>query len=198
MSNETNEPRQPGSRDAKRRMRIGDAERDALQAALSEHLAAGRLDMQEYERRVEQVTAAVFADDLDGLLDDLPPTEHDAGARAGQDSWGDTWRPGVDGPPWARAHGGRPPWADARGGRPPWSGWVRRAGIPVPLLIALGFVALFALPHGGWVLFPLLWFMFFAGAGRGMCGGGGHHRARDHGDHHAYGGRRSGGDRIEV
>lgn len=186
MSNETNEPRGRRDRRANQGLRIGDAEREAMQAALSEHLAAGRLDMQEYERRVEQATAAVFADDLDGLLDDLPPTAHDTGGDARDDRWHDAWRPGGDGPPWA----------GARGGRPPWDGWIRRAGIPVPLLIGLGFLALFALPHGGWVLFPLLWFLFFAGAGRRMCGGGGGHR-HVHG-HRSHGGHRAYSDRIEV
>lgn len=185
MSDETNEPRRPGpgGRDA-RRVRIGDTEREAMQAALSEHLAAGRLDMPEYERRVEQTTAAVYADDLDGLLDDLPRTEHDPDAGPDHRAWHDAWRPGRDGPAWA----------GTRDGRPPWAGWLRRSGIPLPLLIALGFIALFALPHGGWVLFPLLWFMFFAGAGRRMCGSGGRRGYRGYG----HNDRRGHDDRIEV
>lgn len=191
MSDDTNEPRRPrpGGPDARRRVRIGDTEREALQAALAEHLAAGRLDMPEYERRVEQTTAAVYADDLDGLLDDLPRTEHDpdAGAGHGRRSRHDAWRPGREGPPWA----------GNRDGRPPWDGWVRRSGIPVPLLIALGFVAVFALGHGGWVLFPLLWVMFFVGAGRRLCGGG-YRGFRDHRHGHDHGRYRGHDDRIEV
>lgn len=68
----TNEPR---SDHDTRRVRIGDAERDEVLNALQEHLAAGRLDVDEYEQRAERVVAARHAEDLDALLEDLPPTE---------------------------------------------------------------------------------------------------------------------------
>jgi Domain of unknown function (DUF1707) len=68
----TNDPR--SDHDA-RRVRIGDAERDEVLSALQEHLSAGRLDVDEYEQRAERVVAARYAEDLDALLDDLPPTE---------------------------------------------------------------------------------------------------------------------------
>jgi hypothetical protein len=68
----TNDPR---SDHDTRRVRIGDAERDEVLSALQEHLAAGRLDVDEYEQRAERVVAARYAEDLDALLDDLPPTE---------------------------------------------------------------------------------------------------------------------------
>lgn len=58
-----------------RRIRIGDAERDEVLTALQEHLAAGRLTVDEYEERAEQVVAARYADDLAQVLTDLPPTE---------------------------------------------------------------------------------------------------------------------------
>jgi Domain of unknown function (DUF1707) len=66
--------RRSGQDDA-RRVRIGDAERDEVLNALQEHLAAGRLDVDEYEQRAERVVAARYAEDLDELLDDLPPTD---------------------------------------------------------------------------------------------------------------------------
>jgi len=64
----------PG-RDDSRRVRIGDAEREEVLNALQEHLAAGRLDVDEYEQRAERVVAARYAEDLGDLLSDLPPTE---------------------------------------------------------------------------------------------------------------------------
>jgi hypothetical protein len=68
----TNDPR-PG--DDGRRVRIGDAERDEVLNALQEHLAAGRLDVDEYEQRAERVVAARYAEDLREVLEDLPPTD---------------------------------------------------------------------------------------------------------------------------
>lgn len=53
-------------------LRIGDAERNAALTALGEHMAAGRLDLAEYETRSGVVAAARTAADLQGLFDDLP------------------------------------------------------------------------------------------------------------------------------
>jgi hypothetical protein len=59
--------------DARRkRVRIGDAERDQAVASLSEHFVAGRLTQTEFEERSEVVTRARYADDLEPLFDDLP------------------------------------------------------------------------------------------------------------------------------
>lgn len=58
-----------------RHIRIGDAERDEVLTALQEHMAAGRLTVDEYEQRAEQVVAARYADDLAQVLADLPPTQ---------------------------------------------------------------------------------------------------------------------------
>lgn len=52
--------------------RIGTAERHAAADALSDHLAAGRLDQAEYESRRERAGAAVTRTDLDALFADLP------------------------------------------------------------------------------------------------------------------------------
>lgn len=71
----------PG-RDDSRRLRIGDAEREEALNALQEHLAAGRLDVDEYEQRAERVVAARFAEDLAEVLTDLPRTEAEQQRRA--------------------------------------------------------------------------------------------------------------------
>ena len=52
--------------------RIGNAEREAAQKALDEHLQAGRLDAEEYGERSAQASVARTADDLTPLFADLP------------------------------------------------------------------------------------------------------------------------------
>jgi Domain of unknown function (DUF1707) len=53
-------------------MRIGHAERTAAQQALDEHLAAGRLGIEEYADRSATAADAVVAADLAALFSDLP------------------------------------------------------------------------------------------------------------------------------
>lgn len=65
----------PRPRGDRRQVRIGDAEREEVMTALQDHLAAGRLTVDEYEERVERVVAARYSEDLAELLTDLPPTE---------------------------------------------------------------------------------------------------------------------------
>jgi hypothetical protein len=53
-------------------VRIGTAEREAAASALSEHFAAGRLDQDELEERLDRAYAAKTASDLEPLFRDLP------------------------------------------------------------------------------------------------------------------------------
>jgi hypothetical protein len=53
-------------------LRIGATERDAAIAAIGEHLVAGRLELDEYERRVGAATQARTYADLRPLFADLP------------------------------------------------------------------------------------------------------------------------------
>lgn len=53
-------------------LRIGHAERTAAQEALDEHLAAGRLGIDEYADRSAAAANAVVAADLVALFTDLP------------------------------------------------------------------------------------------------------------------------------
>ncbi|MFC9963703.1 DUF1707 SHOCT-like domain-containing protein [Nocardia ignorata] len=52
--------------------RASDAERNAIVAQLSTHLADGRLDLAEYDQRVAKVYATTTRDDLALVLSDLP------------------------------------------------------------------------------------------------------------------------------
>jgi hypothetical protein len=53
-------------------IRIGTAERNAAMTALDEHLAAGRLDVEEYGERSARASTAMTAPQLAALFDDLP------------------------------------------------------------------------------------------------------------------------------
>jgi Domain of unknown function (DUF1707) len=52
--------------------RFGDADRDRLTVVLREHYALGRLDIDEFARRVEIVLAADYADEAAAAVCDLP------------------------------------------------------------------------------------------------------------------------------
>ena len=59
-----------GPRD--RRLRVGDAEREAVAGILRAQYVAGRLDSGEFEQRLERCLAAKTYADLDALLTDFP------------------------------------------------------------------------------------------------------------------------------
>ena len=54
-------------------LRVGDAERNEVAEALSQHFSAGRLDESELKERLDRAMSAKTWADLTGLLDDLPP-----------------------------------------------------------------------------------------------------------------------------
>jgi hypothetical protein len=56
----------------RKRVRIGDAERDQAVSLLSDHFVAGRLTQAEFEERSEQATKARYSDEFETLFDDLP------------------------------------------------------------------------------------------------------------------------------
>jgi len=53
-------------------VRASDADRDQIASALREHLAAGRLDTEEFEERLDRAYSAKTLGDLEGLMADLP------------------------------------------------------------------------------------------------------------------------------
>jgi hypothetical protein len=55
-------------------VRIGHAERERAATLLGEHFAAGRLDMAEFDERIQRVYAARTAGELEPLFADLPDT----------------------------------------------------------------------------------------------------------------------------
>jgi Flp pilus assembly protein TadB len=85
-------------------MRISDAERTEVADRLSRHYSDGRLDQDEFSRRLDQAMNATTQADLGGLFADLPETELDAG----QAATGPSGRPRRPSEPRVRRHGGRP------------------------------------------------------------------------------------------
>jgi len=53
-------------------MRVGDAERNQVADALSQHFSDGRLDANELKERLDRAIGAKTRGDLSGLLTDLP------------------------------------------------------------------------------------------------------------------------------
>jgi uncharacterized membrane protein len=72
-------------------LRVGDSERDAATAALSEHYAAGRLTKEEFDERSDAAWSARTRHDLDQLFVDLPGTPAPAPVRRPQRA-GSRWR----------------------------------------------------------------------------------------------------------
>jgi len=74
-----------GESPARRRILLGDTDRDRLAAVLREHYAAGRLSLDELRRRAEIVFAAAYLDEAEGALAELPViAAGGAGRGAGQ------------------------------------------------------------------------------------------------------------------
>ncbi|WP_020502182.1 DUF1707 SHOCT-like domain-containing protein [Sciscionella marina] len=53
-------------------MRASDAEREAVAGRLADAMGEGRLDLAEYEHRLDRANQAVTTDELDALHGDLP------------------------------------------------------------------------------------------------------------------------------
>ncbi len=74
-------------------MLLGDADRELLYERLKRHAAAGRIGVQELERRVTLIHDAQTREEAAAVLSDLPPLEPSGGPQ----------RPGR--PRWGRGHG---------------------------------------------------------------------------------------------
>jgi hypothetical protein len=119
-------------------LRVGDAERQQAVSALGEHFAAGRLDQDEYDSRVQTAYASRTRVDLQSLFDDLP-------------------EPAPFRPQPAPGRQPAPGWQDGRVARD------RRrrpalAGVPVfPLLLVLAIVASAIARFPIFPIFLILW-----------------------------------------
>jgi hypothetical protein len=172
-------------------MRIGDAERDALTAALHEHFAQGRLDRDELDERLGAALAAKTVGDLRPILHDLPHLPEQPGVRELLHPSGDMalarsrrhhgqWNPHWGGP-----------WVGPPAYGPPWRRYNRGLGFPRLLpLLALSLIA--AAATGLWIVAFVvqIWLVVtvLELAGRWLRHAGGRHRL--HGDsgrrHHRH------------
>ncbi len=128
-------------------LRIGDADRERAQAKLADHYAAGRLDKDEYDQRLDQIWAARTRAELAPVFLDLPGASRPPG-----------------GAPYSTA-AGRARFTPPRRSRV--RSWTSRMPAPLlVLLVVLGAIAVMAnLPL---ILVGLgVWFFFFRGAGCG-------------------------------
>ncbi|AGL14457.1 DUF1707 domain-containing protein [Actinoplanes sp. N902-109] len=96
-------------------MRAGDADRQAVAETLKTALDEGRLDLHEYDERLQRAYAAKTYGDLDSLTTDLPgvvpaqraqvrPVDPAAPAAVPDPGVGEMPKPG--GPPWLASYGG--------------------------------------------------------------------------------------------
>ena len=156
MTDELPDPRPPEPRSPQPLpadlLRVGDAERQQAVTALGEHYAAGRLDQDEYDTRIQTAYAARTRVDLQGLFGDLPePVPFRAAGHQPAGTHQVGWQAG----------------RDARD-RPR-----RRTGAPVvPVIMAIAiFLGVSLLVH--FPVVPLLFLLIWIGAGRRRGWGGG-------------------------
>jgi hypothetical protein len=72
-------------------LRAADSDRERTVALLGDHLAAGRLDVVEFDERLSAAYSAVTLDDLDALVADLPPQP----VAATTSGWRLAWQAGM-------------------------------------------------------------------------------------------------------
>jgi hypothetical protein len=132
-------------------LRVGDAERQQAVTALGEHYAAGRLDQDEYDTRIQTAYAAKTRVDLQGLFGDLPEPV--------------PFRPAGQLPV-----GQSPGWQAGRNARDRSRRRVGPPVIPVIMVIAI-FLGVSLLVH--FPVVPLLLLLIWIGAGRRRGWGGG-------------------------
>jgi hypothetical protein len=72
------------------RLRVSQAERDAIVEELSRHTSEGRLDLAEFEQRVEEALASKTRGELDNALRELPASRPHRTSRTHAPRRGDT------------------------------------------------------------------------------------------------------------
>jgi hypothetical protein len=132
-------------------IRIGDTERDAATAALHDHFAAGRLDRDELDQRLDSALAAKTRGDLRAVQRDLPgpsaladpaPTRSPSGPM-----FGPSYGPAVWGPHRRPAH-----FHEGGHGHPAWRHGRHRPFAVFPLLVGVFVVVAIAAGPGAAVL----------------------------------------------
>ena len=131
------------------RIRASDADRDRAAAALREHLAAGRLSIEEFDERLDRAYAAKTLGELDELMADLPTSD------LGQLPGSSVDRSAAD-PMLAGRHPGRsiqaPPGRFPPARRTAWGSWLAISLVLLMIWVAGGAAGS---PWFLWVVIPL-------------------------------------------
>jgi len=105
-----------------RPLRAADADRAAVATVLGEHMAAGRLTVDEYDERLSRAYAARTYGDLDQLTADLPSTRRPQAAQ-----------PVAHGHPYPARACGSGPWNAGGSTAAAWRSWLSTALIVVTI-----------------------------------------------------------------
>jgi|SRR5450755_357753 hypothetical protein len=132
-------------------MRVSDAERADVADRLSKHYSDGRLDQEEFSKRLDQAMRAVTQSDLAGLFADLPDAEPPGPALPGPALPGRAGNEPPRGEPTDTAAGRRP----RRPGRPRRS-YRRVIGLVLIVVIAIAVGHALAQLFIPWLLIALL------------------------------------------
>jgi hypothetical protein len=135
-------------------IRVDDAQREEASAELRQHFTEGRLDVDEFSRRLDEVWQATDTGDLDRALRQLPRTAGRARSWDRRPDPGPSLPPGPPGPPYGMT---------AAGGWPGRSGPVqqfRQSGLPTwaKVLIAIAVVFVLANLWPVWLIALGVWF----------------------------------------
>jgi hypothetical protein len=159
------------------RLRASDDDRDRIASLLREHHAAGRLDAEEFNDRLDKTFAAKTLGDLDELLSDLPGIDlyrlPDHGLRRGPvPGHGSLPAAASAAVPATRPHGRlSPAWQAA------WGSWVSVSAV----LIVIWALAGMGYPWFAWIIGPWGAVMLGRWVSGGHPDGPGHgHRDRHH------------------
>ena len=146
-------------------LRVGDADREAVAAALRESYAQGRLTLEEFNQRIEAAFAATMRSQLSALTRDLPPVTAPAARTPVPVPGAQRERAGHEHGPRSRSRLGLFPALIAA-----FATWLLIAGLHLSLFPLPGKLAIFLLVFGmvrG--VFRRIWRSGRAG-GRGGCG----------------------------
>lgn len=142
-------------------LRVSDAERQAVTDRLAQHYGEGRLDQTEFDERIGRAMGAKTRADLNGLFDDLPDLDGQAGS-------GPAGAPGA---------------MDRRARRETRRGH-RHGLLSVALIVVIALVAAQAIHTVFWLTVPWLWLGMVAVIALAATGHLGRRGAARPGDHH--------------
>jgi Domain of unknown function (DUF1707) len=148
-------------------LRIGDTEREAVAAELREHFAHGRLNTEEFNRRLDATFAAKTQHDLSQITADLPHVRPYSGPLPASRSAGAVGQPRYK---WSGHGGSRSEYRSYRGGRH-LAGFATLLAALASYLIVFDALAFFRFPVAGRLGMLVAIFSIIRGLIRRIFGG---------------------------